>query len=110
MSTTYEKKTATLWRSYDYVEQAGEGNPFKLLCSAIVFQAACDCEAIKKYGEATYDLYRYAKGAVVEMSRQSMVDFIKGEWLENLLSWQGEISIDAVRENLMERLGNDEAV
>ena len=33
MSSTYEKKTATLWRSYDYVEQAGEGNPFKLLCS-----------------------------------------------------------------------------
>ena len=55
-------------------------------------------------------MYRYAKGAVVEMSRHSMVDFIKGEWLENLLSWQGEISIDAVRENLMERLGNNEAV
>ena len=110
MVSTYEKKTATLWRSYDYVEQAGEGDPYKLLCSAIVFQAACDCEAIKKYGEATYDLYRYAKGAVVEMSRQSMVDFIESEWLEHLLSWQSEISIEAVKENLLERLGQNEAV
>lgn len=110
MPSTYEKKTAALWRSYDYVEQAGAGDPYKLLCAAIVFQAACDCEAIKKYGEATYDLYRYAKGAVVEMSRQSMVDFIEGEWLEQLMSWQGEVSIEAVKENLLERLGKDEAV
>ena len=38
MVSTYEKKTASLWRSYDYVEQAGEGNPYKLLCAAIVFR------------------------------------------------------------------------
>ena len=110
MVSAYEKKTASLWRSYDYVEQDGAGNPFKLLCSAIVFQAAVDCEAINKYGEGTWDLYRYAKGAVVEMSRQSMVDFIESDWLEHLLSWQGEISIEAVRENLLERLGQNEAV
>lgn len=97
--------TAGLWRSYDFVEQAGVGNPYKLLCSAIVFQAAVDCEAIRRYGEGSFDLARYAKGAFQEMSITNMLDFINGEWLEYLLSWTDCVSIEAIRENLLERLG-----
>lgn len=107
MVSTYEKKTSTLWRSYDYLEQAGEGDPYKLLCSAIVFQAAVDCEAVNKYGEGTWDLYRYAKGAVIEMSKEQIKNFIEGDWLEYLLSWQSEIDIKAVRENLLRRLNGE---
>ena len=95
---------AGLWRSYDFVEQSGIGDPYKLLCSAIVFQAAVDCEAIHRYGEGSFDLARYAKGAFQEMSIPNMLDFINGEWLEWLLSWTDCVSIEAVRENLIERL------
>lgn len=99
-----ENKTASLWRSYDFVEQLGTGNPYKLLCSAIVFQCANDCEAISRYGEGTAMLAKYAKGAFQEMSVTNILDFIDGEWLEFLLSWQDNISIEAVRENLKGRL------
>ena len=104
------ENTAGLWRSYDFVEQCGIGNPYKLLCSAIVFQAAVDCEAIKRYGEGTFDLARYAKGAFQEMSIPNIMDFINGDWLEYLLSWTDCVSIEAVRENLIERLGINETV
>ena len=100
-----------LWRSFDFVEQSGMGNPYKLLCAAIIFQAAVDCEAIKKYGEGSFDLARYAKGAFQEMSIPNMMDFINGEWLEYLLSWCDNISVESVRENLINRLGvNNEVV
>lgn len=100
----------SMWRSYDYMQQCGTGNPYKLLCSAIIFQAAVDCEAIKRYGEGTFMLARYAKGAFQEMSITNMLDFINSEWLEFLLSWTDCVKIDAVRENLIERLGVREAV
>ena len=104
MTSTYEKKTATLWRSYDYVEQDGRSNPYKLLCSAIIFQTAADCDAVHRYGDGTWDLSRYADGASKEMTTERLTDFIESDWLELLLSWQHDIKIEAVRENLYRRL------
>ena len=110
LSMNYQSKTDRLNKSYDFFEQAGMGNPYKLLCSAIVFQAAVDCEAIRRYGEGSSDLARYAKGAFQEMSIPNMLDFINGEWLEYLLSWTDCVSIEAIRENLIERLGINETL
>lgn len=104
MTKKYESKSDSIWRSYDYVEQLGTGNPYHLLASAIVFQCAADCEAVKRYGEGSFLLQKYAKGAFQEMSVTSILDFINSEWLEFLLSWQDNISIEAVRENLKARL------
>ena len=101
-----ENKTDSLCRSYDFVEQLGTGNPYKLLCAAIVFQCANDCEAVARYGENTPTLAKYAKGAYQEMSVTNILDFINGEWLEFLLSWQDNISVEAVKENLKGRLFN----
>lgn len=105
MSKKYESKSASIWRSYDFVEQLGTGDPYRLLCSAIVFQCAADCEAVKRYGEGSFLLQKYAKGAFQEMSVTNILDFINSEWLEFLLSWQDNISIEAVKENLKRRLG-----
>lgn len=110
MSTKYEKKTDRLNRSYDFIDQLGCGDPYKLLSAAIVFQAAVDCDAIKKYGEGTYMLAHYAKGAFQEMSITNMLDFINGEWLDFLLSWQDNITTNGIKENLLERLGINETV
>lgn len=100
----------SLWRSYDFIENAGTSNPYKLLCSAIVFQAAQDCEAIRRYGEDKYFLARYAKGSMTEMSVQAMINFINSDWLELLLEWTDCVTIEGVRENLLERLGINETV
>ena len=104
------ENSAGLWRSYEYENQLGVGNPYKLMCSAIIFQAAVDCEAIKKYGEGTPLLARYAKGAFQEMSIVNVVDFINSDWIEWLLSWTDSVTLEGVRENLLERLGVNEAV
>lgn len=100
----------SMWRSYENMQQCGTGNPYKLLCSAIVFQAAVDCEAIKRYGEGTFALSRYAKDCNKEMTRKAMTNFINSDWLEFLLCWTDCVKLDAVRENLIERLGTDETV
>lgn len=105
-----ELKEGSLWRSYDYIENAGTTDPYKLLCSAIIFQAAQDCEAIRRCGEGTFSLERYAKGAMNEMTVQAMVNFINSDWLEFLLEWTDCVTIEGVRENLLERLGVNETI
>lgn len=107
MSHNYERKTDRLHRSFDFVELAGTGNPYRLLASAIVFQCAVDCDAIKDMEWGSMEMHRFAKGAMTELTMPNMLDFINGDWLDFLLSWS-DISTDAVRENLLERLGVNE--
>lgn len=102
--TGYIKKSVTLWRSYENDDLQGESDPWKLLCSAIIFQAAADADAIRLYGEGSFDLHRYAKGAMDCMTKKDMVRFINSDWLDSLLSWQRDISVDSVAENLYNRL------
>ena len=102
--TGYVKKSVTLWRSYENMDQIGESDPWKLLCAAIIFQAAADADAIALYGEDSFDLHRYAKGAMDRMTKQDMLRFINSDWLDALLSWQTDLSVDSVAENLYNRL------
>ena len=41
--TKYQQSTGRMNRSLDWVQLAGESDPWKLLASAVIFQAAVDC-------------------------------------------------------------------
>ena len=95
-----------LWRTYENMQQRGTGNPYKLLCSAILFQAAVDCEAIKRYGEGSFELSRYAKDCPKEMTIKAIAKFINSDWLDMLLCWQHQITPEGYCEELVRRLTN----
>lgn len=100
-----EDKTANLWRSYDS-EMVQVGNPYKLLASAIVFQAAVDCEMVARLGEDSF-FFATHTGYLPYVSVKNLEQFIKSDWLALLLAWQGDISTDAVRQELERRLHNE---
>lgn len=99
----YVKKTDRLNRSVDFVEQSHQGDPWKLLASAIVFQAAVDCQNwTEKIERPCFNSDHYA--GIVYRRRGKLQEFINSEWLDWLLCWQDQISIEAVRAELQRRL------
>ena len=109
MSTKYVQKTNRLNRSYDcMMAGSDESNPWKLLASAVIFQAAVDCQnwtpEIEKpcYNSSTRNGIKY-------MRRGKLKEFINSDWLDMLLSWQHDIKVEAVCEELVRRL-NDEVI
>ena len=105
MSVKYEynRKTGRMNRSYDYVEQAGDGDPWKLLASAILFQAAADCAAWTP--DIEKPCYNSSHLAGLQYRRRyKLVEFINSDWIDMLLSWQNEVRPEAVREELIRRL------
>ena len=105
--SVYVKKTGRLNRSFDCIDNAGTGgDPWKLLASAIIFQAAVDCQnwtpAIE---ESTFDA-----GSVYGirfMRFAKLREFINSDWIDALLSWQTEIRPEAVCEELVRRLTSE---
>lgn len=105
MPSNYVHKTNRLNRSYDNMFMAcqDESNPWKLLASAIIFQAAVDCQnwtpEIEKpcYNSSSRNGLRY-------MRRGKLREFINSDWLDLLLSWQHDIKVEAVCEELVRRL------
>lgn len=102
----YERVTTRLNRSYDCMMNAcaDESDPWKLLASAVIFQAAVDCQNWKpEYEEPSYSSSS-ARNGVRYIRRASLLEFIRSDWLDMLLCWQGEIKPEAVREELTRRL------
>lgn len=108
MSTTskYQKRTGRLNRSFDFVELAGDSNPWKLLASAIIFQAAADCQNWKPELEEPFSNSSSLNG-LQYMRRAKLIQFINSDWLDLLLSWQTEIKPEAVCEELVRRLRHE---
>lgn len=103
----YDRKTRRMIRSYDFVQQAGAGDPWKLLASAIIFQAAVDCSLWDP------DIERpcYNSSHLVGLQyrrRGKLVEFINSDWLDMLCSWQDEIRPDAIRQELIMRLKGEQ--
>lgn len=99
----YSIKTERLTRSVDNSEEMPQGNPYKLLASAILLQAAIDCSNWRpELEEATIDVRsdikyrRYAK----------LREFINSDWIDMLLCWQHQITPDGYCEELVRRLTN----
>ena len=104
MSTKYIQKTNRLNRSYDCMMMAGsdESNPWKLLASAIIFQAAVDCQNWTP--ELEKPCYNSTRKCIRYMRRGKLLEFINSDWLDLLLSWQHDIKVEAVCEELVRRL------
>ena len=108
MSRTYkyQRRTGRLNRSFDVCEEQRQGDPWKLLAAAVVFQAAVDCEMWTP--EIEQPCYNSSSlNGLPYMRKAKLIQFINSDWIEFLLSWQDNISIEAVRENLIRRLTND---
>ena len=104
----YNKKTNRLNRSYDCMMSAGtdESNPWKLLASAIVFQAAVDCQNWTP--EVEKPCYNSSKRNGIQYMRKAKLrEFINSDWLDLLLCWQHDIKVDAVCEELVRRFNNE---
>ena len=103
---TYVQKTDRLNKSYDSMLNSGMNDPWKLLASAIIFQAAVDCQNWKP--EIEQPVYNSSGRNGLRYQRRGMlIKFINSDWLDFLLSWQQEIKPHAVREELMRRLNHE---
>lgn len=105
--TKYQvKRHGHVTRSIDSRLIAGEFHPLRLLCAAVIAQAANDCDMIAQYGEEHLrDVTSKSNIApATEMTAKSLEVFICSDWLDLLLSWQTELTPDAVAENLWKRL------
>ena len=100
------KHRGHICRSVNEARVAGEYHPLRMLCSAVIAQAAVDCDLIGMYGEEEI-LNSASKSAVspkAEMTVAALERFICSDWLDFLLSWQDEFSADSVAEKLWKRL------
>lgn len=79
-------------------------DPYKALAAAVIFQAAVDCTNWSPDIESPCYHTGGAKGAVKFMRKDKLLEFISSDWLDWLLCWQYDISVEAVREELMRRL------
>lgn len=103
LTVKYQNKTDRLNKSYDFFEQAGQGDPWKLLAAAVIFQAAADCQTYDP--EIERPCYNSSRFAGLQYRRRGkLVEFINSDWLDALLSWQHEITPEAVRDELIRRL------
>lgn len=81
-------------------------DPYKALAAAVIFQAAVDCTNWSPDIESPCYHTGGAKGAVKFMRKGKLLEFISSDWLELLLCWQHEISVEAMRKELTRRLSN----
>lgn len=79
-------------------------DPYKALAAAIIFQAAVDCQSWSPAIEEPCYYTGGSHGGVRLMRKDKLLEFIGSEWLDWLLCWQHDISVEAVREELTRRL------
>lgn len=103
MSNHYIKQNEERFcRSLDYSEVRGKTNPYALLAAAVIAQAAIDCSEWTPEVEKSYSSAVIKKGVNCRFAR--LVDFINSDWIDLLLSWQHEVTPEAVCEELVRRL------
>lgn len=97
-----DKKRGRFCRSLNEEHVAGSCNPWALLCSAIIAQAAVDCS---NWDPADPNALRAPKTQNRRyLTRASLESFIDSDWLDWLLCWQNEITTLSVREELRCRM------
>ena len=103
MSKNYVKKNGERFcRSLDYTLVAGKTNPYALLAAAVIAQAAVDCSEYDPAIETSYSSEVQRKGVNCRFNR--LRDFINSDWVDMLLSWQNQITPEAVCEELSRRI------
>lgn len=103
MSKHYIKQNEERFcRSLDYTLVAGKTNPYALLAAAVIAQAAVDCSEYDPAIETSYSIEVQRKGVNCRFNR--LRDFINSDWVDMLLSWQNQITPEAVCEELSRRI------
>lgn len=87
----------------DYLEI---NDPYMALAAAVVFQAAVDCTNWNPHIEEPCYFTGGSHGGIKYMRRSALEEFIRSDWLDWLLCWQHDISVEAVREELTRRLSH----
>jgi len=106
MSKHYIKQNEERFcRSLDYTLVAGKTNPYALLAAAIIAQAAVDCSEYDPTIETSYSIEVQRKGVNCRFNR--LRDFINSDWVDMLLSWQNQVTPEAVCEELVRRLQHE---
>ena len=99
--TTYKRKTDRLNRSVDVQDEMPQGNPYQLLASAILLQAAIDCSS----WDPSLEEQRVDVRADIKYRRFGMLrQFINSDWIDMLLCWQHQITPEGYCEELVRRL------
>lgn len=97
-----DKERGRFCRSLNEDHVAGSCNPWALLCSAIIAQAAVDCS---NWDPADPDAeWAGLKGSRRDLTQEALESFIDSDWLDWLLCWQDEITTLSVREELRSRM------
>ncbi len=97
----YKRKTDRLNRSVDVSDEMPQGNPYKLLASAILLQAAIDCSS----WDPSLEEQKVDVRADIKYRRFSMLrQFINSDWIDMLLCWQHQITPEGYCEELVRRL------
>lgn len=97
-----DKERGRFCRSLNEDRVAGSCNPWALLCSAVIAQAAVDCSNWDPSDpEANWACL---KGSRRYLTQEALEAFIDSDWLDWLLSWQTEITTLSVREELRSRM------
>lgn len=89
-------------RSLDYADVKGKTNPYALLAAAVIAQAAVDCSEYDPAIEVSYSIDVQRKGVNCRIAR--LRDFINSDWIDLLLSWQHDVTPEAVCEELVRRI------
>lgn len=106
MSKHYIKQNEERFcRSLDYTLVAGKTNPYALLAAAVIAQAAVDCSEYDPAIETSYSIEVQRKGVNCRFNR--LRDFINSDWVDMLLSWQNQVTPEAVCEELVRRLQHE---
>ena len=89
-------------RSLDYTLVAGKTNPYALLAAAVIAPAAIDCSEYKPEFESP----EWGRTETDVMLRRfyKLREFINSDWIDLLLSWQNQVTPEAVCEELVRRL------
>lgn len=102
LTSVDQEKRGRFCRSLNEEHVAGSCNPWALLCSAIIAQAAVDCS---NWDPADPEAeWAGMKGSRRDLTQEALVSFIDSDWLDWLLCWQDEITTLSVREELRSRM------
>lgn len=97
-----DKQRGRFCRSLNEDHVAGSCNPWALLCSAIIAQAAVDCS---NWDPADPEAeWAGLKGSRRDLTQEALESFIDSDWLDWLLCWQDQITTLSVREELRSRM------
>ena len=103
--STIQEDRERFCRSLDYTVVAGKTDPYALLAAAVIAQAAVDCSEYDPAIENSYSIEVQRKGINCRFDR--LRDFINSDWVDMLLSWQNQITPEAVCEELVRRLRHE---